>query len=93
MKLLKWSQKLRKQLWECYLKEVSTFFTINTATNGRAAFMLKKGAKLKTKRQAHKKHNTYLKMLCRDNEERIKGRNQNADMLDESSNGEEEKEM
>ena len=50
------------------IKEVSTFvLTINTATSGRVAFMLKKGAKLKTKRQAYKKHNTDLKMLCRDN--------------------------
>ena len=67
--------------------------TINTATSGRTVFMLKKGAKLKTKRQAYKKHNTDLKMLCRDNEERLKGINQIADMLDESNNSEEEKEM
>ena len=55
--------------------------------------MLKKGAKLKTKRQAHKKHNTDLKILCRDNEERLKERNQNGNILDESNNSEEEMEM
>ena len=55
--------------------------------------MLKNGAKLKTKGQAHKKDNTDLKMLCRDNEEKLKGRNQNVDMLNESNNSEEEKEM
>ena len=66
--------------------------TFNTATSGRAAFMLKKGAKIKTKRSTHKRYTTDLSILREDFNMSQRRTHQNFEMDHENASDEEEKE-